>query len=228
MESTFLTEATLGLFLTERLPKGTWKYNTTMPGSRIRPDYCNDYYKLIVEFDGYHHFSDPRTIIRDKKRNLFYAQNNYTFIHIPYFIQLDRAGVNVYFCEYTKKPFNDYPHGFIDSKAMLPAQFCSIGIQSFVNIMHFLRLSEKDTRRIIDTKDDWISINIMKSLVKKIVKGLPFAQVFPLDFIKTLNIHFSYDSLNNELNSAINNELCEDREMKQKLLENLFLYIMKD
>ncbi len=199
----FLIEATLGLFLAKRLQKGKWVHNIAMPGTRIRPDYRNDYYKLIIEFDGFRHFSDPHTIINDKKRDMFYTQNNYTFIHIPYFIQLNITGVNGYFYNYTQEAFNDYPHGFIDPRAMLPAQFCSLGLQNFIHIMSFLNIPERNK----------IFMDIKKSLITKVKNGLPFAQVFPLDFIKLLNIDSSLNKFNKQLNNAINNEICKDDEI---------------
>lgn len=52
-------------------------------------------------------------------------------IRIPYFVQLDRAGINYFFGKDISN-FLDYPHGFISDTCMLPADFNAMGINRYI------------------------------------------------------------------------------------------------
>jgi hypothetical protein len=58
----------------------------------------------------------------------------------------------------------DYQHGFVDSKAALPADFCSLGVQRFKSDLE---------------KFDFIRDEILDSLKKKNLRHL---EVFPQSF----------------------------------------------
>jgi hypothetical protein len=86
--------------------------------------------KILVEFDGYYHYSDSMTIFRDLKKSQFAVDNNYTLIRIPYWIQLNKSTFKTLF--YRELDIDStYPQGFIDKKAMLPASFCKLGFERF-------------------------------------------------------------------------------------------------
>lgn len=55
---------------------------------RIRPDYRNEELKLIIEFDGLQHYSNPDRILKDYQNTQIYKTYGYKVVRIPYFIQL--------------------------------------------------------------------------------------------------------------------------------------------
>ena len=77
----------------------------------IRPDYRSDSLKMIVEFDGLPHYTNPQNIIKDKKNTSIYELNGYKVVRIPYFIQLTNKAVEELFGVKVKEPlFNiNYP-----------------------------------------------------------------------------------------------------------------------
>ena len=66
-------------------------------GRQIRPDYRSEMLNLIVEFDGVKHYTDPTTIVKDKKNEEIYKKQGYKIVRIPYFIQLTKEVVNQMF-----------------------------------------------------------------------------------------------------------------------------------
>lgn len=149
----YLTEENLGVFLNIYFQQGKWIHDKSFIG-RLRPDYRNEFYKMIVEFDGYAHYTTSKRILVDKKKDELYSKEGYRVIRIPYFIQLSKYTI--------KKLFNininyeqQYPHGFIDNKCILPADFCYLGIRKFLN----------DLNNFSNIKDE-----IIESLKNKIIK----------------------------------------------------------
>lgn len=64
---------------------------------RIRPDYRCDDLRLVVEFDGTPHYTDPAVIVKDIRNQRIYEDHEYTVVRIPYFIQLTRDVVKELF-----------------------------------------------------------------------------------------------------------------------------------
>ena len=130
----YLTEKELGKILKHIFSNHPFIHNKQVPNSNIktRPDYRNDILKLIVEFDGYHHYSTTKTIIRDELKDNTYKKMGYTIIRIPYFVQISKLIISNLFNIKTNF-IQTYPHGFIDLKAMLPADYCELGIKHFEN-----------------------------------------------------------------------------------------------
>ena len=126
---TYLTESSLGDFLKTALPNGEWIHDKAFI-TKTRPDYRNDKLKLIVEFDGYLHYTSAKRIVADFAKDELYEKNGYSVIRIPYFVQLSNAVIKHLF----KIDINIeqvYPHGFIDKTCILPADFCELGIVKF-------------------------------------------------------------------------------------------------
>lgn len=130
----YLTEADLGVILSVIFPALEFVHDKSVPGSknaRWRPDYRCEKIKLIIEFDGDSHYCKAARIISDHEKDAEYKSLGYKIIRIPYFIQMTSDVLAHVFG--ISKPFTKkYPHGFIDPKAVLPADFCELGIQKFV------------------------------------------------------------------------------------------------
>ena len=101
-----------------------------MFGESLIREYIH-HHGYFIEFDGYLHYTQSKTCFNDVQKDIDYNQAGYAVIRIPYFIQ---------WCnELASKIFNypitdiqqQYPHGFIDKKACLPADYCYLGIERF-------------------------------------------------------------------------------------------------
>lgn len=129
MMNNFLNEQLLGDFLRDTF-NTDFIHDTAFPGYRFRPDYRNEELKLIVEFDGYRHYSISSQVLSDVKNSKIVQDLGYRSVRIPYFVQMDETAILHYFDK--KLPsFNSYQHGFIDSKCMLPCDFCELGVKRF-------------------------------------------------------------------------------------------------
>ena len=124
----YLTESKLGNFLDSYYKDYVWIHDKAFI-SKKRPDYRCDKLKLIIEFDGYAHYTSASNIISDIEKDA-----GYKVIRIPYFVQLNNSDIiKEVFNIVVSVGFNDYPHGFIDEKCILPCDFCSLGIKKFLN-----------------------------------------------------------------------------------------------
>jgi very-short-patch-repair endonuclease len=130
----YLTEVLLGQFLRERVD-ATFVANQPVRGleRRFRPDYHSEAHKLVVEFDGDQHYRSSRIVLGDGERDAFFTENGFRVIRIPYFVQLSRAVITHLFRDiaHTTSDFLNFPHGFIASTVVMPADFCELGIARF-------------------------------------------------------------------------------------------------
>ena len=141
----YLTQETLFEIFKDMFPNHEVLFNKQLfvkDSKGIRPDIQIPELNLVIEFDGYQHYTKASIAINDLKKTDIYSKYNLVQITIPYFVQLDQIafdffikskletiGIQVeYKPEYNKY---NYPHGFIDEKAVLPADFCSLGILRF-------------------------------------------------------------------------------------------------
>ena len=130
----YLTEKKLGLILSEIFPAFEFIHDKSVPGSannRWRPDYRCEINKLIVEFDGDSHYCKAARIISDNTKDAEFINLGYKIVRIPYFIQITSDVLRHIFN--LNKPFTQqYPNGFIDPAAILPADFCELGVKKFL------------------------------------------------------------------------------------------------
>ena len=97
----------------------------------------NNYY--LIEFDSYQHYTKSSIFERDSIKDTLWELQNKKVIRLPYFVQLTDEAFNYYFKDMIKslnlniKINSDYQHGFIDKKAVLPADFCSLGERRFIS-----------------------------------------------------------------------------------------------
>lgn len=97
---------------------------------RSRPDYRSEELKLIVEFDGLPHYTNPDIIEKDINQTDLYKSFGYKVVRIPYFIQLSKEAVETLFqIEVTEDLFD----GTIPSLGIkgrnTPAYLCPAGIK---------------------------------------------------------------------------------------------------
>lgn len=158
---TYLTENTLEFYLSLIYPNHKFIRNKIVPNSNIqnRPDYRNDKLMLIVEFDGYGHYIRPDIIMTDYHKDNIYQDMGYTVVRIPYFIQISESIIKLLFNKNLKIE-QEYPHGFIDYKATLPAYFCELGIQRFIeDLEKFSIVRNEIIKSLKDMYDKYNNIN---------------------------------------------------------------------
>ncbi len=177
----YLTESGVEELLNKIYPTVEFIRNRKVPNSKIshRPDYRSDELMLIVEFDGYQHYSNTKTQMNDALKRTIYSNMGYKIVNIPYFIQPSTESIKFLFgkdVEYEQK----YPHGFVDDAAMLPADFNSLGVRLFRNQISDL---------IANSYED-IALDIFESLMHKIlIDGKDILEVLPCT-LKNFETHY--------------------------------------
>lgn len=133
MYTDYLTEEKLKNCLEILFPNSNILSQVKVPGTRYKSDYQVD--NLIIEFDGFRHFSIAKTVKRDIEVNRIWKENGLNVIHIPYFIQLDSTMIKHYFnIGYDSSV--EYPHGFISELAMKPDDFNTSGYKLYLRILN--------------------------------------------------------------------------------------------
>jgi len=146
-----------------------------VPNSRTRWDmaFKDDSGSVVIcEFDGYHHYQDAFTIKRDMEKDIIAKNLGYKVVRFPYWIQLTSETLKIFFgldVEITQ----DFPHGFISKKALLPASFCELGVDRFLK--ELIALPEN------------IKNDVLKSLTEK-VKELGEACVFTQKILNYISL----------------------------------------
>ena len=97
---------------------------------KIRPDYRSETLKLIIEFDGLPHYTNPDVIEKDMINQKIYESCGYKVVRIPYFIQLSNDVVEKLFGVSVKEPLFDasFPSLGINGRHS-PAYLCPAGIK---------------------------------------------------------------------------------------------------
>lgn len=96
--------------------------------SKKRPDYRNEELKLIIEFDGLQHYTNPERIMKDEHNTQMYRELGYKVVRIPYFIQLTNDVVLQLFGVKVDVPLFD---GTFPSLTIgcAPAVLCPLGLE---------------------------------------------------------------------------------------------------
>lgn len=109
---------------------------------RSRPDYRSEDLKLIIEFDGLPHYTNPDIIEKDLKNTDLYTGFGYKVVRIPYFIQLTNKAVKTLFGVEVSEDLFD---GIIPSLGIkgrnTPAYLCPAGIKRMAD--EFKRFPEQ-------------------------------------------------------------------------------------
>lgn len=177
-----------------------------VPDSKMRFDFLLTDFdtnkKIAVEFNGYQHYTKSSVIQNDCRKKSIAKEHKIQLIEIPYFVQLTNNTFEYYFGRVPQTTIiQDYPHGFIDKKAVLPADFCSLGIERFI--------------KEISNLPEPISEDIQNSLVEKLYLNLMFPTiVFPLCLLEE-EIWELYNKAHlRAVNDSIGN--CIKEQLKQK------------
>jgi len=138
---------------------------------KFRPDIRIDSIKLVVEFDGYLHYTDSKTIMRDTKKDIVIQEYGYKIVRVPYFVQLKHLEnlLSNYISLDVIRNFKTYGYksGFIDNKAKTPADFCSLGLKRFYKDIEFYNCSKEiiESLKLKDTYEAFSLCMIEKFLL---------------------------------------------------------------
>ena len=119
---------------------------------RNRPDYRSEKLKLIVEFDGIHHYTNPDIILKDKNNIKLYQSFGYKVVRIPYFIQLTNKAVEQLFNVKVKEQlFPDNIPSLTYKNRNTPAYLCPSGIERMRNeLKQFPEQYETNKKHLIE------------------------------------------------------------------------------
>ena len=121
----YLNEKKLGEILSAVFEQVTPQYKVSVYGQTLKVDYRILYEdkEIFVEFNGYRHYTNSKTIERDEILELHCSVNDIILISIPYWIQLNSYTFEQFFGEeiFEKVLKNkkialttSYPSGFIN------------------------------------------------------------------------------------------------------------------
>jgi hypothetical protein len=97
---------------------------------RSRPDYRSEELKLIIEFDGLPHYTNPDIIEKDFKNTDLYTSFGYKVVRIPYFIQLTNKAVKTLFdIDLSEDLFDEQISSLGIKGRNTPAYLCPAGIK---------------------------------------------------------------------------------------------------
>ncbi len=103
-----------------------------------RPDYRSESLKMIVEFDGLPHYTNPDVILKDLQNTENYEKAGYKVVRIPYFIQLSKDAVKELFSvDLDQELFDDSIPSLGLKGRNTPAYLCHEGIKRMAK--EFLR-----------------------------------------------------------------------------------------
>lgn len=92
---------------------------------------------FVIEFDGERHYREPSAILSDEAKDAEANVRGWSSVRIPYWVQLDSVMFRHWF-NVDADIAMDYPHGFIDPHAALPASFCEMGQKKFADQINML------------------------------------------------------------------------------------------
>ena len=97
---------------------------------RKRPDYRSDSLRIIIEFDGLQHYSNPDIIEKDIENTKLYNSGGYKVVRIPYFIQLTNRAVKTMFdIEVSENLFDEKFSSLNTRGRNSPAYLCPAGVK---------------------------------------------------------------------------------------------------
>lgn len=124
------------MVLQKMFPGKKWVRDRVVPNSssRTRPDFRCEELKLIVEYNGYRHYTQADRILRDIEKKKNYEDLGYMVVEWPYWLQPDPNTILALFMQTDKKfakHYTDFHQGFVAKGCALPADFCTLGVKRF-------------------------------------------------------------------------------------------------
>ena len=125
---------------------------------KMRPDYRSEKLKMVIEFDGLQHYTNPSNILKDYMQTKEYEDGGYRVIRIPYFIQLTNDVVRTMFGVNVDEPLfpDDVPSMAISGNNTL-AFLCPEGIKRMAT--ELLRFPSQMETNLMALKNEYSETN---------------------------------------------------------------------
>lgn len=105
--------------------------------------------RIFIEFDGNYHYMNNSNVVKNNSCFEWNEIEPFTFeIRIPYWVQLDEEITEMLF-GYKKDFSNNFPHGFVSKKCVLPEHFCVAGEDRLLKELS--ALSKKVRKEVISS-----------------------------------------------------------------------------
>ncbi len=135
---------------------------------RIRPDFLCEEEKLIVEYDGLQHYTNPMNIRKDRNNQAIYESFGYKVVRIPYFIQLTNEVVKEMFgVEATLELASPSLPSMSAKWANTPAFCCPAGVERMAReLQRYPQQYAVNIKQLTEDDDDELSgLSILKSVM---------------------------------------------------------------
>lgn len=139
-----------------------WQREQPIPqlnNNRIKFDCINFQDGVAIEYQGNHHYQVVSNIIRDNRKQEMAESVGIKVIQHPYWLGIHPEYINELFGETVVDNLPHIPAGFISPSAVLPADFCEMGINRFEKEINDIPTHIKDEiieslQIKLDTKGD--------------------------------------------------------------------------
>lgn len=124
-----------------------------------RPDYGSESLKMIVEFDGLPHYTNPDVILKDIQNTQNYEKAGYRVVRIPYFIQLSKDAVKELFgVDIGQELFDDSIPSLGLKGRNTPAYLCHEGVRRMAReFARFPHQYEINLKALKETNNPFLS-----------------------------------------------------------------------
>lgn len=109
-----------------------------------RPSYRCERLKLIVQCDGPPHYRESGIILQDRQQDAAFETMGYRVVRIPYFVQWSAEVAEHLFGRDGGLIEPAGPQGFVGDDMPLPADFCALGIERFLQDLKRFHAVAKD------------------------------------------------------------------------------------
>lgn len=140
---------------------------------QIRPDYLCEEEKIIIEFDGLQHYTNPMKIRKDNKNQAIYESEGFKVIRIPYFISLTQEVIEKMFGVTIQEEIVDPSAPSMSTKwGNTPAYCCHQGIKRMAeDFKRYPQQYEVNMKQLEADDDEELS---GAELLKAAMKGKQF------------------------------------------------------
>jgi len=157
---------------------------------RIRPDFLCEDEKIIIEFDGLQHYTNPLNIRKDRENQKIYESLGFKVVRIPYFINLTTDVVKEMFGISVKRNLFDSIYPSMSVKWQnTPAFCCYDGILRMAKeFKRYPKQYEVNIRQLEADNDDELSgASLLRAAMKEELSKLKNMEKLRINSKRTSN-----------------------------------------
>lgn len=141
----------------------SWERERPIPeldNNKIKFDCINFDEMVTIEYQGNHHYQIVSNIFRDDRKQKMAEGVGFTCVQYPYWLGIHPEYMNELFGGRIVNNLPHIPAGFISRDAILPSNFCEMGVNRFEN--EFNQLPEHIRNEIKDSLK--VKLNELKNI----------------------------------------------------------------